>query len=390
MKILFTTFSYLPERSGIPSVVKYLAEGLSGKGHEVEVVTCRNGNDFPYMENINNVKVKRFDLFFDKFKRISGNVNDYVTYIVKQKVDFLIMECLQCVTTDALLPHLNQIKGKVIIHAHGAPGIYEKPFKIMYDLKHTIGHTYNWWKWRRYYNTVFPRYSKYIDARISCSICASDLDYFHKHIINNYILENSADYMFFFPQIDKTIKDKLGIKSSKYIINIATINDRKNQVLLIESFVKANLSDCALVIIGTERSKYFEKICKLANKYTKQKQAEIHIFDKDISRDLFPSILSQADLFMLTSKWEEYPISLVESMAVGTPFLSTPVGNAHILPGGITSRHKKELPMLLTTLINNPSYLNMLGEFAHKYAVENNAPNVIIKQLENILYRMSK
>ena len=49
MKILFTTFSYYPETSGVPVVVQYLAEGLAKRGHNVSVVTCMNGHD--YAEN---------------------------------------------------------------------------------------------------------------------------------------------------------------------------------------------------------------------------------------------------------------------------------------------------------------------------------------------------
>ena len=61
MKILFTTFSFFPETSGVPVVVQYLAEGLIKKGHEVTVVTCLNGHDYNREEEINGIKVFRFN-----------------------------------------------------------------------------------------------------------------------------------------------------------------------------------------------------------------------------------------------------------------------------------------------------------------------------------------
>ena len=46
--------------------------------------------------------------------------------------------------------------------------------------------------------------------------------------------------------------------------------------------------------------------------------------------------MANATLYLVGSNFEEYSISLVETMAKGVPFISTNVGNACILPGGVT------------------------------------------------------
>lgn len=385
MRILITSFSYLPERHGISSVTKYLAEGLVKAGYEVGVATCQNNQKVGNNETINGVDVHRFAFYGNIFKKIKGDVQSYIKFVKDYGQDVLLMECLQCLTTDVLLPILKDLKCKVVIHAHGAPGLYSNPFKIEGDIKHTIGHTYNWAYWKYYYLYTFKKYANYIDASISCSVCASDLPYFTKYIKKNFILENSADDIFFRDDnYEDNIYNTLGIKSSNYILNIATLCDRKNQLLLIDVFAKAKLQDCALVIIGTEKNDYYHKLVKKACRVSMCYGCEIKIFDKSIPRTMFPSIIRDAKLFVVTSKWEEYPITLVETMAIGTPFLSTPVGNAHTLPGGVTSRSNKELPILLNTLYSDNRRLKRMGIMAKEYAKMNNMPSAIISDLIKI------
>lgn len=386
MKVLLTAFSYYPQRHGIVSVSKYLAEGLAENGHEVCVATCRNGLETVDEEVINSVFVRRFDFGESLLKKPIGDVKGYINFVKSYGQDVLIMECLQCHTTDVLLPILKDLNCKVLIHAHGAPGLYMKPFMLCDSIKHTIGNTYNWALRKWYYSCYFPKHAKYIDASLSCCVCATDLPYFNKTIKRNYILENSADKMFFADISDDIdIKKQLGIKAKNYIVNIATFSERKNQSLLLDIFVNTKLKDCALIIIGTEKNSYYRQLVKKAAHLSTKEGCEIHIFDKSISRNQFPSIIKQAQLFVVTSKWEEYPITLVETMAVGTPFLSTLVGNAHTLPGGITARDESEFPILLKTLFDNPRKLERLSKMGREYAKTTNTPDIVISDLEAII-----
>lgn len=386
MRILFTTFSYYPERSGIPVVVKYLAEGLVNIGHEVAVFTCMNQLHEPQEEIINGVSVKRFDIGLSLTKKPYGDINQYIQSVLNANIDVLIMECLQCHTTDFLLPYLKDVSFKVLIHAHGAPGILMRPFAWEGDILHSIGHFHNWLRWKKYYGKHFSKYAKYIDGSISSCLCASDIDFFSKNIKKNYILENSTDDFFFDSQkYDEDIKKILGIKSSRYIVNIANFSNRKNQLMLLDAFAKSKVHDCALVIIGTVRNEYYDKLLKKTEKIAKRNCIEIKILDKSIERVHFPAILYNASLFVLSSKWEEYSISLVETMATGTPFLSTLAGNARILPGGVTARNDKEFAVLLKVLLDNPIYLKRYGEQGKAYALYYCRSNIIIKNLNLIL-----
>lgn len=385
MKILITTFGYIPDRSGVPAVAKYLAEGLAQKGHELHIATAFNSNQVPATEIINGVIVHRFNLWQTPFKKYKGEIDEYVAFVKGLLMDVLIMECLMCDTTDVLLPHLKDLHCKTLIHAHGAPWIRQSFFAIKDNLIHTLGNTYNWYRWRKY-QVLFKEASKYIDASLSCSICATDYAYFSKLINENYIIDNSADDMFFEDKPNNVdVWGKYNIKNKQYILNIATFDSRKNQAFLIESFCKLSIDNVSLVIAGTYKNDYYYKLVNQIKAIKARRDVDIVLLDESVQREELPYLLKNASLFCVTSKWEEYPITLVEAMACGTPFLSTLVGNAHILPGGITSRYDEEYPVLLKNLIMDSDFRQRLSQQGKEFAQKVNSKEAVISKLERIL-----
>ena len=385
MNILFTTFSYYPETSGVPVVVQYLAEGLANRGHDVSVVTSMNHHDYKRHETLNGVTIYRFDWGQTFFKKKYGEYQEYIKFVTDFPKDVLILECLQCHTTDILLPYLDKMRSKVAIHAHGAPGILMKPFGWEGDVLHTIGHTHNWMRWKRYYGHFFPKYASKIDIGICLSLCASDMDYLSRHVQRVCISENAANDIFFDENMkNQDVLEFIKIKNKRYVLNISNYSERKNQILLMDAFAKTGLKDVSLVLIGSKPNTYYRKCVKYAEKLNAQYGLDIQILH-GIERSLFPAIIKNADLFAMTSKWEEYPVSLVEAMAVGTPFFSTPVGNAHILPGGITSRYDEEIPSLLKTLLLNPTLLKQFANQGKEYAIKHNTLSTVLDNYESIL-----
>ena len=104
--ILITSFAYHPQTSGVPIVTKYLAEGLVNRGYNVTVATRLNGNDFPPEENINGVRVVRFNMSENAIKQDVGDVKGFINFVKDTPKDILILEFLQSQTSKILLPHL--------------------------------------------------------------------------------------------------------------------------------------------------------------------------------------------------------------------------------------------------------------------------------------------
>lgn len=64
-----------------------------------------------------------------------------------------------------------------------------------------------------------------------------------------------------------------------------------------------------------------------------------------------------ASLYLVCSEKEEYSISLIEAMSLGIPFVSTNVGNAKMLPGGITVNLKTELSHGIDRVLGDDTYI---------------------------------
>ena len=385
MKILFTTFSFYPETSGVPVVVQYLAEGLAKKGHNVSVVTCMNGHDYNVQETLNGVTIYRFNWGVDLFKNKYGEYQEYIKFVTEFPKDILILECLQCHTTDILLPYLKYMNCKVVLHSHGGPGIHQKMFRWDTNITHSIGNTHNWFRWKRYYKSTLPAFSKYIDAILCLSLCASDLHYMKKHMKRVEILENAANDIFFdeYKQ-SQDFSSVLNIKAKKYILCIANYIPNKGQLDIVKAFANIKDKNYALVCIGSSKNEYYERVLNEANLISHKYGKEIHLLT-GINREYFPSIISHASLFVMGSEHEEYPVSLIEAMACGTPFVSTDAGNARILPGGITVTNRSELSDFMDAVVSNGELWQRLGSQGKDYALRHNKIEIIISQLESIL-----
>ena len=92
MKILFLPENYFPNVSGVPVVVKYVAEGLLAKEHDVAVATTSFKNE-PLEDNINGVKVFRFEMYKDWKHVYVGDVDKYIDFVKNYQADVNILEC---------------------------------------------------------------------------------------------------------------------------------------------------------------------------------------------------------------------------------------------------------------------------------------------------------
>ena len=144
MRILFVSEDYFPKTSGVPVVVKYLAEGLSERGFSVSVLTTLPAECIKREEVINGVSVFRYNIYRDIFQGIHGEKEDFRRFVTDNSFDAIVVECGQAITTDCLTPILPKMKSPLVLHAHGLSGLLLKPFTKKTDLYHTIGNTYSW------------------------------------------------------------------------------------------------------------------------------------------------------------------------------------------------------------------------------------------------------
>jgi len=111
----------------------------------------------------------------------------------------------------------------------------------------------------------------------------------------------------------------IGLMSKKYIIHVGTSTIRvKRQDLLIKAFAQSKLK-CKLVLLG--KGKDEKEIHALIKKYSLNDRVIVAGFHANP----YP-LIKQAQLLVVTSRYEGFGNVLVEALSLGTPVLSTNCG----------------------------------------------------------------
>ena len=384
MKILFLVESYYPRTSGVPVVVRYLAEGLAHKGHQVAVATSSIAGRAKE-ETYNDVHIFRFNLRKTLLKSYAGEIDNYRKFVVSFQADANVFECSECVTTDVLLPVMGDLKGKKIFHSHGFAGMTLNPFKWNVNLKYTLGNTYNWLRFKWYYGFYFKKYVKSFDV----SVCLSDIDSSKKWLENNaksvMVLQNAVEEIFLNPTVTLTIKPFVNIQKP-YLLSVATYSKQKNQIGILHEFFKTK-SDCALVFVGPQKTEYYDLLLTELQKMhdiQKVNNKEVYIL-QGVPRKEIPNVIGNASLYLVGSTFEEYSISLIETMTKGVPFISTNVGNARILPGGVTINKMSEMHEQIDVLLQDKAKYRKLSDAGKMFVNENCIRSKAVDLLEKII-----
>ena len=82
----------------------------------------------------------------------------------------------------------------------------------------------------------------------------------------------------------------------KYILGVSTINKRKNFVGLIHGFLKAELNDCKLLLVGSEDKKIYSNV-----EFKKYKNLKNIIFTGYVSERELVNLYSNAQIFVYPS-----------------------------------------------------------------------------------------
>mgnify|MGYP001257304096 CR=1 FL=1 len=147
---------------------------------------------------------------------------------------------------------------------------------------------------------------------------------------NYFVLEDPIINVKSFRNLkNQPIIDKL--KNKKYIVNIGRLTNQKNQELLIKAFseFRKNDKDLNLVIIG--EGELMNKLKILSNKLGVYN----YIYFEGYRDNVF-NYLSNAEYFILTSKWEDPGFVIIEAAFCRVPILSSdcPNGPKEILENG--------------------------------------------------------
>jgi glycosyltransferase involved in cell wall biosynthesis len=286
------------------------------------------------------VRVIGFDVSGNRVRGFGfGDVEKYRKFLTESNFEIVVNFAAQQWATDLALPLLKKIKAKKVFVPTGFSNLYENSYKGYFEeLKKQIFD----------YDACVFLSDDYRDI-----LFARELGY-----IKNHLIPNGASEAEFGGPVHGGIREKLKIsKDTKIILNVGSHTGAKGHKEAIQIFHDADVKDAALVIVGNNIGPGCGDHCRraaiafpfigpvqfghgkkgfysslfyglkmgrfLRNFFRKKK-----IIVKSLSRSDTVDLFKEADVFLFPSKIECSPIVLFESMAAGTPFLATDVGNS--------------------------------------------------------------
>jgi len=387
MKILFAVHTYYPEHNGVQFVTQYIAEGLA-VDNQVSVITgvSKDTSTTEYLntEEINGVLIQRIYVQLGKGHVFSGDKKKYLQIIEKYRPDIFICVCTQSWTFDWIINYLDEIKCKKVLYTHGFSA-YMGHYPFLRDVigAHIFA-LYNHMYWNWYYKRCW-KYLKKFDLVTYLSKSSSSYSYSIKYnLVNSLILGNAVDDRMF-EQCSLNNRKK---SQEIGFIYVANYDENKNQQMALEAFYKAITGDATLTLIGTKRNKYYQNLlginCNLAKKYG-NKGVSILV---GISRDEIMCIEANSDVFICSSKHEEFPIMLCEAAAKGLAIISTNVGNISSFPNVDVVNDINEMADCITIYSNNRNKRVEAGESLRNYAQMHFREYDKINQFEKALYKL--
>ncbi|MBE5837186.1 glycosyltransferase family 4 protein [Butyrivibrio sp.] len=397
MKILILTHSFFPEKNGISLVNDYMAKGLS-RDNEVIVITEKKDSltaEYNNKYDYDGICVYRIGIQQKGFK-FYGEKARLRKYIEEFAPDVLICVCVQTWTFDFLSPILDEIDCKKILYNHGSSAYFER-YPLIDNLLHfrLNAFKYNYY-WYRYYKQAY-KYIKKFDKVIYLSENNSAFEYAQKYgLSNGVIIENAVEDDFFNYIRNNNICDK----DSLNFIYVSNYDDNKNQKAVLNAFYHAlemfsgRNKNITLRMIGGQDEKYYNELCEI-NEYKKNelKKNKGHAFVDKINIELFYGLdrldmkhyMKEADIFLMGSRKEQYPIVLCEAAASGLMIISTNVGHAEKIPGCTVVNNYNEMAERINEVLNDSSFVYEKGQESRAYAMKHYRIEEKVKELISVV-----
>lgn len=374
MRFAISVASYFPQKDGVQFVTQTLAEQLVMRGHDVTVLTCMRDN-LPTEQIHNGVRILRTDIQNYHFIH-KGDKRAFQKLVldIAEVVDYFVFVCMQSVSTDWVLDVLDRIKCEKILYMHG---MHEFAWRKI-DFQNIKSIVLKFLRDIRWFFLYFPNKKNIENFDKVIHLHEKDGSYFFFekwYHTKNYVLENFAEDIFFQSRVDK--KQDTIFYHSNY-------HERKNQELLLKASYEM-VNSCEVIFVGSKRNEYYDYLLQLKRNLDLQYGIDKNItFLFNIERDEIASMLAKAKVFVMTSRWERYPITILEAMAAGTPVISTDVGIVKYIPEvEIVSYDSNNIAKAIDALFEANDRLCIKSKNVSEYAYEHYS---VEKYIQRFLY----
>jgi len=319
MKILMISGTFPPRSfGGVTKVTFNISKHLVKYGHEVIVFTTDAGDSQKTRSTINKYsEIEGIKIFYFK------NINNYLAFHHRFyfPFGFISMSRRQIKNVDVI--HIHENRSYLSIIATHFARKYQIPYIIQPhgDLPADFGKK----RLKQIYDYFWGNSILKNAARIITLTPHESNQCMQKGIPKEKIeiIPNGFDYSNFPTPLEKGIfRRKFGIESrQKIILFLGRINEIKGLDLLVEAFFKVykEIPDSILVIVGPDDG-YQQFLMKLINKLNIQDRI---IFTGPLYGPEKFYAYYDADIYVLPSRYEAFPNTILEAWACGTPVILT-------------------------------------------------------------------
>ena len=341
LNILHTAQQYSPSLNGIAQVVANVSTRLAANGHAVTVYTELRGTA-PPEETRDGVHIRRFANSGSLVTGIRGDARPFLEAVRSGSWDLIVMHCYQTWTTDLLLQELEELGPPCIVVAHGLS--YPKP------------------EYKDYYSWVSRLVPK-LRATVGLSALLEDATFARDYGLPlPRVIANGVD-MAEWSMSAEGVRTRWNLVGHPWLLNVSNHNPNKGHERLWHVADRVRRLDPGAIVTiigGTHPAARFDlgRIGVVGGCWYKCLAKSLHgrgvRLNRGTPRSDVVSAVKEADVFLLTSRWEAYPVCILESMAAGTPWVSLDVGSVRENKGGIVVGDIEEMAVATDEILRRP------------------------------------
>jgi glycosyltransferase involved in cell wall biosynthesis len=322
---------------------------------------------------IDGVRVVSFDVRGNLASGMSGEVERYRHFVRSGGWDLVVNHGILEWPTDAILENVTEYPWPSVVVTHGLLTVERPMFRSYFKKLSEILRHYAGW--------------------ICVSGRSEEMGFAQKFgLASPHVITNGVN-LGAWARPPVGVRSRWGIAEAKWIVNVSNHygNHHKNHRMFFEIARQLRDTGARFTLIGNSHRAakwnagslgirggcFYE--CKTRAMLSRDVELKSNVPREDVV-----SAIQEADLLVSTSRWEANSVVLIESMAAGTPWVSTDVGSAREQTGGIVATSSTEFGGAIRNLLRDANLRKTMGEAGRLRAQQKHAWDTIAEQYERV------